>query len=417
MSIAGMPSPRRRNTGCIVAVLAIAILIATSTLAAFVYYRLWGRGPEVQASVAQASTGEVLHLAVPGALPGTVVRFAGQERPVTNGEVDLPLAADALHLGDNQLSVELVSGGSVTPVPITLTVEYRVRADLSTLEATPPTLQVAVEALPGSTVAVAGAPLAIDAQGHGHLVVPLASLTAGADGALTHTAAYVVTPPGGVPANGTLTTRIPVTPLELSRPLDGAVTDRASLEVAGRTAAPPAGQNWGRVCVDPTEAFVAADGTFHLEVPLPPASADGLVSLHVVARRPGSAPQSTTLGVRRVPDLRRAASEVTVDRSLDYAQLADQAEACRGRLVALEGQVYNADVQAGRGVLQMLVRGCSRADRCPLWVTYAPSTAIDAGAVVRVVGVAGGSQQFRAESGETRSVPRVDATFVVPSGP
>jgi hypothetical protein len=39
---------------------------------------------------------------------------------------------------------------------------------------------------------------------------------------------------------------------------------------------------------------------------------------------------------------------------------------------------------------------------------------VQAGAVVRVVGTANGSQQFRAESGETRTVPRLDATFVVP---
>jgi hypothetical protein len=63
----------------------------------------------------------------------------------------------------------------------------------------------------------------------------------------------------------------------------------------------------------------------------------------------------------------------------------------------------------------MLVRGCTRTDRCPLWVTYAPADPVEPGAVVRVVGVAGGTQQFRAESGETRTVPRIDATYVVPA--
>lgn len=417
LSIAGMPSPRRRNTGCIVAVLSLAVLVAMGALAAFVYYRFWGRGPEVRASVTQSPSGEVLRLTVPDTAPGTTVRFAGQEQPVTNGVVDLPLAADALHVGDNQLSVELVSGGTATTVPITLTVEYRVRADLAGLEASPPAIHVTVEALVGSTVTLGGAPLALDAQGRGRLEVPLSSLTAGADGALTHTTSYVVTPPGGAAANGTLTTRIPVTPLELARPLDGAVTDRASLEVVGRTAPPSEGQNGVQITIETVTALVEPDGRFHAEVPLPAAGPDGQVTLHVVGRRAGSAPRSVTISVRRVPDVRRAAGEVVVDRSVGYAQLADQAEASRGRLVALEGQVYNADVQAGRGVLQMLVRGCTRADRCPMWVTYAPSTAIESGAVVRVIGVAGGTQQFRAESGETRTVPRIDATFVIPSGP
>jgi hypothetical protein len=169
------------------------------------------------------------------------------------------------------------------------------------------------------------------------------------------------------------------------------------------------------VTIEGQEAAVSADGSFRVEVPLPSADTEGRATLHVVARRAGSAPRALSVSLRRVPDLRRAASELVVDRTLGYGQLADTADAVRGRLVSLEGQVYNADVQDGRGVLQMLVRGCTRTDRCPLWVTYAPADPVEPGAVVRVVGVAGGTQQFRAESGETRTVPRIDATYVVPA--
>lgn len=415
MSIAGMPSPRRRNTGCLIAVLASAILVASGALALFGYYHFYGRGPDVTASVVQTPAGEVVRIQIPGATEGTRVRYAGAERPVVSGAAELPLSADALRIGDNPLNIEIVSGNTTTNVPITLTVEYRVRADLAGLESTPAAMAVVVEAVPGSTVTLAGAAMPLDAQGRGRTEVPIASLTPGADGALAHNAAYVVTPPGGQPASGTLSTRIPIAALELRQPLDGAVTDRASVTVAGRTAAVAEGQNTTRVTIEGRDAPVAADGTFSLEIPLPDAAADGRAILHVVSRRPGSAPREVVVGVRRVPDLRRAASEVLVDRSLGYTQLAEQPDAARGRLVALDGQVYNADVQDGRGVLQMLVRGCTRADRCPLWVTYAPADPIEPGAVVRVVGVSGGTQQFRAESDETRTVPRIDATFVVPA--
>ncbi|MFO0712363.1 MAG: hypothetical protein U0353_21105 [Sandaracinus sp.] len=413
LSIAGMPSPRKRNTGCLVAVLLSAIAVAAGALGLFGYYHFVGRGPNVQATVAQTDHGEIVRLQIPDAEAGAVVRYAGATQPIQNGTAELPLAADALHLGDNQLNVEIVAGNSTTVVPITLTVEYRVRADLAGLAATPAAMAVVVEALPGSTVTIGGAPLPLDAQGHGRLDVPLSTLTPAADGALSHVAAYVVTPPNGQPASGQLSTRIPMAALELRQPLDGAATDHATVTVMGRTAPASPGQ-LAQVSVEGQEIPVGADGSFQAEVPLPAAGATGVATLHVVARRSGSAPRTIDIGVRRVADLRRAASEVAVDRAVTYDQLADAADASRGRVVALEGQVYNADIQDGRGVLQMLVRGCSRTDRCPLWVTYSPAEAVQAGAVVRVVGTANGSQQFRAESGETRTVPRLDATFVVP---
>jgi hypothetical protein len=268
-----------------------------------------------------------------------------------------------------------------------------------------------VEAIPGSTVTVAGQPVALDAQGHARVEVPIASLSAGPDGALSHVAPYVVTPPGGAPSTGSLSTRIPVARLELRYPLDGATTDLASVEVAGRSAP------GSLVTVEGTAAPVSEDGSFRVQVPLPASGSDARSTLHVVARRAGAAPRTIEVGVRRVPDLRQAASEVVVDRTATYTRLADAPDEVRGRMVALEGQVYNVDVQDGRGVLQMLARGCDRTDRCPVWVTYAPGAPIEAGAVVRVVGLASGSQQFRAESAEVRTVPRVDATYVVPSAP
>ena len=414
LSVAGIPSPRKRGSGCLLAVLASAILVAIGALGAFVYFRFVARGPAVMAAIAQTPAGEVVRIQLPDAVPGTVVRYAGTERPVEQGVAELPLAADTLRLGDNVLNVEIVAGNTTTAVPITLTVEYRVRAELSGLEAIPPSISVVIEALPGSSVRVGGAAVALDGAGHGRVEVPVASLTTATDGSLSHVAEYVVTTPAGEAATGTLTTRIPVAPLELTQPLDGAVTDRTSVWVAGRTAAPSVGQA-ARIAIEGHETPVGGDGSFRVEVPLPPPGPDGRTSLHLVARRPGSAPRAVTVTVRRVPDVRRAASEVAVDRRLDYGQLAEAPEAARGRVLALEGQVYNADVQDGHGVLQMLVRGCSRTDRCPVWVNYAPAEPVQPGAVVRVVGVGSGTQQFRAESGETRTVPRVDATYVVPA--
>ncbi|GAB4110458.1 MAG: hypothetical protein OHK0013_46340 [Sandaracinaceae bacterium] len=417
MSIAGMPSPRRRVTGCLAALLALGMMVSIVALGAAVYTRFFQRGPAVHATVGQTAEGDVLRLELPEAAPGTTVRYGGQERPVEAGRVEIPLAADALHLGDNELVVEVVAGGATTQIPITLTLEYRVRTDLAGLEATPPALHVVVEALPGSTFTLDGHAVPLDARGQARVEVPLTALTVGADGTLTHTAPYVVTPPGGAAVSGTVSTRIPVARLELRHPLDGAVTDRDRVLVSGRTSPATPGQAATRVRVEGMDATVAADGTFRVEAPLPPAGEGGRAVLHVVAQRPGAAPRALEIGVRRVPDLARAASELPVDRALTYDRIAAAPDQARGRYVALEGQVYNVDVQEGRGILQMLVRGCARPDRCPVWVTYAPAGPIENGAVVRVVGTGAGTQQFRAESGEVRTVPRVDASYVLAGAP
>jgi hypothetical protein len=418
MSIAGMPSPRRRFTGCLVGLLALGLLVSAIAVGAVVYTRFFGRGPAVRATVGQSAEGDVLRLELPDAAAGTVVRYGGQERPVESGRVELPMAAGALRLGDNELVVEVVSGGAATQVPITLTLEYRVRTDLAGLEATPPALHVVVEALPGSTATLGGQPVTLSPQGQARVEVPLASLTPGPDGTITHSVAYVVTPPGGgSPASGTVSTRIPMARLELRHPLDGAVTDQATVEVVGRTAPAAAGQAATQVRVEGVEATVAADGTFRVVAPLPEAGEAGRAVLHVVAHRPGAAPRALEVGIRRVADMRRAAAELPVDRALTYDRVVDAPDQARGRYVALEGQVYNVDVQDGRGILQMLVRGCTRPDRCPLWVTYAPAGPIETGTVVRVVGTGAGTQQFRAESGEVRTVPSVEASYVLVGGP
>ncbi len=397
--------------GLLLATLGIA-LVAVAYLA---YDRLTHRGPRLRASVIQAATGEVLRLELPDARPGTIVRYAGNARPVENGAVELPIRADALHIGDNVLEVEVVDGASTSTLPITLTLEYRAHADLAGLASTPPSLAVVLEALPGSSAEVNGAAITLDATGTGRLEIPTASLPSDADGALTLAASYSVTPPGGELARGTLTARVPLTPLVLERPLDGGVTDRATITLTGRTATPDAGAAAVTLSVDGRDVPVGADGRFLAELPLPEPDGEGVTTLQLVARRAGNAPHVVDLHVRRVASLRAAASAVAVDRGVGYDRLQAAPDEVRGRVVAFEGEVYNTDVQRGEGILQLLVRGCTRADRCPLWVTYAAVDPIATHTSVRVVGRAAGMQQFRAESGELRSVPHLEADFVVPS--
>jgi hypothetical protein len=159
---------------------------------------------------------------------------------------------------------------------------------------------------------------------------------------------------------------------------------------------------------------VSSEGHFSFTAPL---AAAGAHELRVAASAAGRAPASTVIHVTRVADLGRAAAAFSVDHTLTYARLAAAPATFQGQHVAMEGRVYNVDLQDGHGVLQMLARDCPAGQRCPLWVTHPAITDITVDSWVRVIGTVAGEQQFMSQSGEVRTVPRVDAAFVLPSHP
>jgi uncharacterized membrane protein YcgQ (UPF0703/DUF1980 family) len=137
----------------------------------------------------------------------------------------------------------------------------------------------------------------------------------------------------------------------------------------------------------------------------------------VVALSEGKAPRSVALSVQRVEDLAKAAAGFEPDRSLTYAKIAQNPAIYRGQRVELEGRVYNVNVEGGKSALQVLVRACPRGERCPLWVSYPSATELTVNSWVRVLGVVEGEQQFRSETEEVKSVPKVEAAFLLPARP
>ncbi len=410
LSIAGLPSPRRRARGWFFALLLVGVMLVSVVIVAALFYRLTRARADVVASVGSAATGEVLHVAVTGAPEGTHARFSGVDLPVGPGGVDFPLTAEALHVGDNAIAVDVVfPGGASETHQVTLTVEYRIHADLGSIGATPPAVTVVIDAVPGSTVVLDAQPFPLDAVGHGTRVCPIDGLVPAADGAIEHVAHYVISPPApAVPAAGALTTRVPVVTVNIERPTDGAVTDRSSVELSG--AVSPG----STLSVGGVPAEVTSEGRFVATVPLP---ALGDQELQVVASAPGRVTSSRTIHLRRVQDLAREAATFPIDRSLTYARIAAAPTSFQGQHVAIEGRVYNVDLQDGHGVLQLLARDCPSGERCPLWVTYPAVTDVTVESWVRVIGSVAGEQQFRSQAGEVRTVPYVDATFVLPARP
>jgi hypothetical protein len=374
-----------------------AFLVAAGIAA--VAFWMMSRGPEIAVRVVSEGGADFLQVDVPGSKSGTKVRFSGAEQPLEAGRARFVLKSDALAVGENQLAIDVVApDGDVESARVSLQVAYRVRADLGPLASNPPAIDIVVDAKPGSRVTLDGQPLALDAAGHGvrRTVVPSQASTS-----YTLLTRYRIEGEGNI--DGEVRVSLPVTALQIDRPSPDSVTDQDSIEIAGGVS-PQATVHVGDLAVGVTE------GRFLHRAPLPK---EGDYTFDVIARAPGQAPHQVPLRVRRVHDMTMAAASFEADKTLTYARIAQNPVIYRGQKVALDGRVYNVEVQGGRSVLQLLVRDCPGAQRCSLWVEYGQATDATVDTWVRVLGTVAGEQQFRSKQGIVQAVPSVNAQYVL----
>jgi len=330
------------------------------------------------------------------------VRFLGAERELTGGVARFPLTADALLLGDNELSIGVVPPtGDASITKVALHVAYRARVEVGGLAKDPPELAVVIEALPGSKVTLDGKPLALDARGRGTRTYPVA---AQAGSKLAFSARYRIEPKDQPATEGQLALNLPVTSMRLERPGQSEVTDEQSVEVAGTVEA------GAEISVNGQVLKTTAEGRFLHRARLPKPDE---YTLHVVARKAGKAPRAVDLKVTRVADMAAAAASFDFDPELTYARIAQNPRIYTGQKVALEGRVYNVDVHEGTSHLQLLVRDCAGGQRCPLWVDVPHATDVKVHTWVRVLGSIAGEQQFRSEQGQVHTVPSMQAQYVL----
>jgi hypothetical protein len=365
-----------------------------------------GSGPDVRVRVASEAGRDTLEFEVPGALAGAKLRFGGQEQPLAAGRASFALGADAIRVGENVVLYDLIEpDGDVESGKITLSVDYRVTLDIAPLRAGKAAVDVVVAARPGSQVWLDGQPLPLDAQGRAVRSDPL-ELTASTS-ELEHLVRYRVQPPAAEATVGELRTVLRVTKLAIDRPGAELTTDREVVEIAGEV------EPNASVTIDGAPAEVR-QGRFLHRYTLPAA---GERRPQVMAMAEGKAPRVITLRLTRVADLAAAAKSFVPDAAISYVKLAQNPAIYRGQKVALEGRVYNVSVQGGHSALQVLVRECPKGKRCPLWVSYPAATDITVDGWVRVLGTVDGEQAFVSETGEQKSVPKVQAAFLLPAEP
>ena len=397
------PAKEKKGLGLYLGLgLVIALLIGG---AMWVISKMKTEHVALRVSVVSVATGEAIQVDVSGAENGTKIRFLTQELPLAAGRATFPIETQNLHVGDNALEFTLISPeGARSSETVHVSVDYRVRADVTAIDSAAPSIDVVVDAHAGATATVDGTPLPLDAQGHGVRRVALNTISA-SSGVLEVTTRYTIANNGAAtPAEGTLVTHVAVTNLILDKPGRNVVTDQATIEVTGTV------EEGAHVLVDGV-SVTPQNGRFSYRLTL---SNLGERQIPVTARVTGKAMQQINIHLRRVADLADEAANFGVDRSLTYARIASNPNSFVGQKIELVGTVFNVTRGGGQSVVQMRVEPCTPGEICQVWVTYPATTEVALNATIRVVGTVGGEQQYRSQTGRTNSAPRVDAAFILP---
>ena len=397
-----MPSmPERKGISALTVVgIVIALLAVGGGTLAFVALR---RGATLTAVPQLDENGkESLKIACATCGDGTRLSLGASTTTVTGGNAVLPLPAP-LTIGDNDLVVKIDRPGTGRDedVKIHVPVAYRVRADLTTLSAKPPTITVRVEAVAGTEVKVEDKPITLDAEGKGSYAIDLSKETDGPGDAkpFERKIPFVVTPKGGAAQPGELTARTAVLSLALDAPGSELYVEKASAAIAGQT------RPGATITVDGQNVAVDAQGHFGVRVELP---AVGPKPLEIIASGAPQAPRIAKVKVTRVASLEAQAKELEGQSPIAYDAFGTDPASKVGQKAVVEGEVV--DVRAAAGHTVLLVdskRGCTKGAQCLVRIRHGDEDAIARGALVKAYGHVTGSV-----TANGKTVPEIEASLV-----
>jgi hypothetical protein len=359
-----------------------------------------------------AQDNEVLHLQCESCADGTTVTLDGAKATFRANQTDLALAIP-LKVGNNDIALTLdrPGAGRDEQVKLVVPLAFRIRADLSQIDAKPPTILVRVAAAPGSDVTVDKKPLTLDSSGTGSYAIDVSADTDGPTEdvrLIDRRIDYTIAPPasGGAaksvaPSSGQVTARVAVVPLRVDAPSAHAIVDVASFTVAGQTLA------GGTVTVDGQPATVQPDGTF---VATHAATTDP-ASIEIRASAPTHAPRSAHVTVKRATsfEAEAKAAEQAAPPPLTYDQIAPDIASKVGQRAVIAGEVLEAPRVAGHQAIVLVsdTRAC-KAGPCLARVIASEDVKLARGQSVRAYGTV--TRAVTTSTGKT--VPELQADFV-----
>jgi hypothetical protein len=377
-----LPKPPREPTSK----RALAVVFAAGGLAlAAVFVALfWPSAPPLTARArADADGHEGVELHCTNCPDGTTVRI-GDASATINGGSALVALPTALSLGENRMKVSLdrPGNGRDETVGVTLNVAYRIRPDLSTLQAERPTIQIIVEAARGTSVTIGGKAMQL-AGGRAVESVDVSDACSGLSSepkALSRQVPYTVTPESGPPERGLVNVSVGIVPLQIEAPGPHVTVDGTSFVLAGRT------MKGAEVLAAGRPITVRADGTFAQVMNV---SSIGATQIEVRAKLPGLAPRLSQIKVRRVDNLETAAREFSAEQPISYAPLAQNLAGQIGKPVALAGEVIESRKQGYTTVMLLDVArssGCPTAGGCTVRLVHGAENPAKKGDPLRVYG-------------------------------
>jgi hypothetical protein len=391
---------------------ALAVVIAAGALAlvAVLVAVFWPSSPPLSARArADAEGREGVELTCPSCPDGTRVTIGAASATMAAGTALVPLPA-ALSLGENRMKVAVDRPGSGRDetLGIVVNVAYRIRPDLTALQADHPSIQVVAEAAAGTSISINGHALPL-AGGHAVESLDVTEACTGLSGeskTLVRQIPYAVTPDGGHAENGVVNISVGIVPLQLEAPGPHVIIDGPSFVLAGRT------MKGAEVLAAGRSIAVRPDGTFAQVMNV---SSVGATQIEVRARLQGLAPRLAQIKVRRVESLEGAAREFMADTPIGYAALASNIAGQVGKSVALTGEVTDIKKQGYETVLLLDVpqnQGCGTAGACTVRLVLGAETAAKKGDTLRVYG-----HVARAVALPGRAdVPEIEVDFAIGAG-
>ena len=385
---------------------AIGVAAARLAAAAVLLY-LYVAGPErIEARVTLDPQGkERLRLRCPRCDDGTLVRVDGKEASFSGGQAELALER-SLNVGDTPLTLAVrgPSGTQEHNVALNVRVDYRVRADLSTLSEMIPTVRVLVDALPGSTVSIGERSVTLSDQGDAQVDFDVSSELKGEDNGvrrLERRIPYTVTPPGGSRQTGDVIVQLGITPLVVDAPGTSITVETPTFVLAGRTAKGSSVTVEGRpLAVDPEGRFAQVMNV----------SSVGATTVTLRSTAPDHAPRLFPLEVRRVQSFAQEAAKLRTQVTTSYASIETDLDRKRDWKVALDGSVLErSNLEHSTLFLFDVKSGCQKTP-CLARVAYGAKSELVPGDKIGVFGrVQGAVDGPRKDS----KIPEISADFVL----
>ena len=398
---------RAARSGVPISIVA-SVLAGLLLVAGIAVALLWkGSPPIVARPTLDAQGHEALHLVCESCADGTRVELAGSKTELKAHEGDLVLATP-LAIGDNPLVLQVVRPGMGRDetVKLVVPVSFRIRADVSTVNAKPPVITIRVEAIPASQVEVDGKPLALDGAGKASYTIDVSAETSGSSvetRRVEKQVTYSVTHKGEAPSKGTIPAAVAIVPLQLDAPTSHAVTDQKTITVAGLTTA------GATVKVNGEAVPLEASGAFSKALAVSPS---GELTVDVEASSPQLAPRTAHAVVRHVDSLDAEAKAAETLPTATYDAVKDDIAGNAGKAIVIEGEIVDTRVAGHQTILVVTDhRGCAgKADpnACLARVLFGGEDKRKKGDTVRVFGRV--TRAVPAQNG--RNVPEIEADFL-----